>query len=261
MKINKSLALLFLFLFTLPITVSPALVKAEEFSSDNFVIRDPVTGEAGGRSTSTSFELFDISSQLIGGEDTSDSFIHRAGFLYFPIATIPTVTATAGAGQVVLTWTASAGVLANITNYQVGISTTLGGPYTFESVGNVLSFTKTGLTNGTTYYFQVRSLAGTLILAKSDEASAAPNSAAPAPAPSGGGISSLLPFLKPGEPEAVRALRLCDFNGDNRCNITDFSIFLYHIDKPLSIASRYDLNGDNVLDIVDVSVLLFYWTG
>ena len=264
MKINKSLALLFLLLFTLPITSLLILVKAEEFASDSFIVRDPITGEEGGISTSTSFELIDISSQIQQGESTSTGFIQRAGFLYFPIASIPSATATPGDGQVVLDWTPSTGVLANVTNYEVGISTTAGGPYTFESAGDVLTFTKTGLTNGTTYYFVIRSLAGTLVLAKSTEVSAAPNGAAPAPSPtpSGGGgiISTIFPFLRPPELEPVRILKLADFNGDGRIDIADFSIMLYHIDKPISVASRYDLNNDGILDVVDISILLFYWS-
>ena len=238
--------------------MSPALIKAEEFSSDNFVIRDPVTGEAGGRSTSTSFELFDISSQIQQGEGTSTGFIERAGFLYFPFANIPTVTATAGTGQVALSWTASTGILANITDYEVGTATTSGGPYTYESVGDVLTFTKTGLSGGTTYYFRVRALAGTLPLAKSEEVSATPSGAAAAVSTGGGG-GGLFPLLKR-EPEIVRILKLCDFNNDGRCNIIDFSILLYYIDKPIAVASRYDLNSDEVIDIIDISILLFYWT-
>ena len=257
MKINKSLALLSLFLFTLPITVFPILVKAEEFSSDSFVIRDPVTGEEGGRSTSTSFELFDISSQIQQGEGTSTGFIERAGFLYFPFANIPTVTATAGNGQVTLDWTASTGILANITDYEVGTATTSGGPYTYESVGNVLTFIKTGLTGGTTYYFRVRALAGVLPLAKSEEVSATPTGAAAAVS-TGGGAGYPSPPKR--EPEIARILKLCDFNNDGRCNIVDFSILLYYMNKPIAIASRYDLNSDEVIDIIDISILLFYWT-
>lgn len=238
--------------------------QAEEQSSTNFIIRDPVTSEEGGRSTSTSFELFDISSQLIQGEDTSTSFIHRAGFLYFPIASIPSVTATAGNGQVELTWTTSTGTLANITDYEVGVATVSGGPYTFESVGNVLTFTKTGLSGGTTYYFVVRSLAGTLPLAKSTEASATPTGGAAAPTTSTPGVGKIISeigkILKPEVPDTKRILALCDFNGDGRCNIIDFSILLYYFDKPPAVASRYDLNQDGGIDIVDVSILLFYWT-
>ncbi|MEK7723487.1 MAG: ankyrin repeat domain-containing protein, partial [Acidobacteriota bacterium] len=42
-----------------------------------------------------------------------------------------------------------------------------------------------------------------------------------------------------------------DFNGDGSCNIIDFSIMLFYMDKPMSIASRYDLNNDAKIDIVD----------
>lgn len=262
MKINRSLALLFLFLFTLPITSLLVLVKAEEFTSDSFIVRDPITGEEGGRSTSTNFELFDISSQIQQGESTSTGFLQRAGFLYFPIASIPSATATPGNGEVALTWTASVGILANITNYEVGISTTAGGPYTFESVGDVLAFTKTGLTNGTTYYFVIRSLAGTLVLAKSTEVSAAPNGATPTPTPApsgGGGIVSILKRLIP-EPEPARILKLTDLNGDGKIDIADFSILLFYFNKPISIASRYDLNTDGIIDIIDASILFYYWT-
>ena len=238
-----------------------AAVKAEEFSSDSFIIRDPVIREGGGRATSTNFELFDITSQIQEGESTSTGFLQRAGFLYFPVASIPSATATPGNGQIALTWTASVGVLANITNYEVGVSAVSGGPYTFESAGDVLAFTKTGLTYGTIYYFVIRSSAGTLVLAKSTEVSATPSGAAPAPVLLGGGgvISTLFPFLRPPELEPAKILGLCDFNGDGSCDITDFSIMLYYMNKPISVASRYDLNSDGTIDIVDISVLLFYW--
>lgn len=78
-----------------------------------------------------------------------------------------------------LTWTISVATLANITDYQVGTATVSGGPYTFESVGNVLSFTKTGLTNNAAYFFKLKALAGTLVLAQSNEASATTTTAAP----------------------------------------------------------------------------------
>ena len=151
-----------------------SLAQAEDYTSTNFILRDPVITIEGGRSTSTNFEYFSSSGQTATGENTSASFIERSGFLYFPVATSSVVSATAGNGQVSLTWTASVGTLANITDYQVGTATVSGGTYTFESVGDVVSFTDTGLTNDTTYYFVVRSFAGTLRLAESAEVSATP---------------------------------------------------------------------------------------
>ena len=72
----------------------------------------------------------------------------------------------------------------------------------------------------------------------------------------GAGGFSIGPTRQPLPP---RILSVCDFNSDNRCNIIDFSIMLYHFNKPVGIASRYDLNKDGRLDIVDVSILLYHW--
>lgn len=59
------------------------LAHAVDFSSTNFILRDPVITIEGGRSTSASFEFFSSTGQTIIGENTSAGFIHRAGFLYF----------------------------------------------------------------------------------------------------------------------------------------------------------------------------------
>lgn len=85
------------------------------------------------------------------------------------------------------------------------------------------------------------------------------NVVASAPTPTvtvGGGGFSISPTRQPLPP---RILSICDFNTDNRCNIIDFSIMLYHFNKPIAIASRYDLNSDGKLDIVDISILLYHW--
>lgn len=177
-----SLSLLLGGLFGLP-------AQAQDYTSSNFILRDPVITIEGGRATFTSFEYFSSTGQLNTAESTSTSFIEQPGFLYFTVATSPVISATPANAQVSLMWTASVGTLANITNYQVGTATVLGGPYTFESVGSGLSFDKTGLTNGTTYYFVVRAEAGTLALETSGEVSGAPT--ALAPPPSGGGAAGL----------------------------------------------------------------------
>lgn len=166
---------------------------AIDFSSSNFIVRDPITSTGGGRSTAGSFEVFSGSGSITTGEIIASGFVLRSGFFYFPVATSPVVIAVPGDGQVSLSWTASIGTLANITNYQVGTGTNPGGPYVFESVGGTPSFIKSGLFNGTPYYFRVKAQAGTETLAISGEVSATPVSAGPTPTPtptnppSGGG--------------------------------------------------------------------------
>lgn len=169
-------------------------VHAEDYTSPNFLLRDPVITVGGTRLSSPSFELFTSAGQAVSGESASTSFIGRTGFLYFPTATSPVVSASAGDSQVSLSWTASVGALGStVSSYTVGQSTTSGGPYTFTNVGNVTSATKTGLSNGTTYYFVVQARdAAEQSLIQSAQVSATPQ--APAPAPSagggGGGVSS-----------------------------------------------------------------------
>ena len=160
---------------------------ADESTSTSFTLENPVITIAGGRATSTSFELFGAVGQLAPIENVSFSFTQRGGFLYFPIANSPGLTAASGNGSISLFWTISVGIFANITNYYVGTSLAPGGPYTYESVGNVLSFVKAGLTNGTTYYFKVKAYAGTLFLSESLEASAVPATGGAPPLPPGPG--------------------------------------------------------------------------
>jgi len=65
---------------------------------------------------------------------------------------VPTgLAAMAGNQQIVLSWTASLGA----TSYNVKRSTSSGGPFTTVASPATTSFTNTGLTNGTTYFYEV----------------------------------------------------------------------------------------------------------
>jgi fibronectin type 3 domain-containing protein len=86
--------------------------------------------------------------------------------------------ATAGNAQVSLTWTASTGA----TSYHVKRATTSGGPYTQVSTPTAASFTDTGLTNGSTYYYVVSALNAAGESANSSQASATPVAPATPPA-------------------------------------------------------------------------------
>jgi len=255
--------------------ITPFISNAEIFQSSSFRILDPVISSGAERSTSASFILSQSLGEFALGSSTASSFQLNPGFLTFPAVTLPTVTATAGDAQVSLSWTTASGALGwTVGGYNVGQSTTSGGPYTYTSLGNVTSSTRTGLTNGTQSFFVIRpeDAFGNSI-ATSTEVSATPVAAAPTPPPrsGGGGPPSLItiPWIPPPvvslsteiERERRRAARLAgvDFNNDNVIDLVDFSILLFFLDKPISIAARYDLNNDRTLDLVDVSILFYYW--
>ncbi len=71
------------------IGVTVGSLEAEEYSSASFILRDPIISIEGGRSTSPSFEYFSSTGQTVLGENTSSSFVSRAGFLYFSTGVIP----------------------------------------------------------------------------------------------------------------------------------------------------------------------------
>jgi fibronectin type 3 domain-containing protein len=85
-------------------------------------------------------------------------------------ATPTGLTATASNAQVSLTWAASS----TATSYNVKRATTTGGPYTKISSPTTTSFTDTGLTNGTTYFYVVSAVNSTGESANSAQAGATP---------------------------------------------------------------------------------------
>jgi hypothetical protein len=183
-KKHQTKAFKFLLAFLLVFFVATSTLA--DFTSTSFELENPSTMVIeGGQSSSTSFQYLSSTGQLDQGQSTSTSFAQNAGFLYFPTATSPVVSATAGNAEVTLSWTASTGIFANITSYSVGISTSSGGTYTFTNVGNVLTSIRTSLTNGTTYYFKIRSFAAGIYLSESAVVSSTP--VAPAGGGSGGG--------------------------------------------------------------------------
>lgn len=180
----KKISSIFKITLVIALALFAVKISAQTMTSTNFEIEHPQFILEGGISSSSSFQYFSGTGQFSLGESTSSSFIDRLGFLFFPIATTPVVTATSGDTQVVLDWTSSTGTLANITDYQVGQSVTVDGTYVYTSVGNILTSTRTGLTNNVTYYFKIRAYASGIMLAESSAVSATPVAAT---APGGGG--------------------------------------------------------------------------
>jgi len=105
--------------------------------------------------------------------------VNAVMFVPVPTATVtglppvPTgLTATAGNAQVSLTWTAAFGA----TGYNVLRSTTSNGTYSIISTNqSSTSFVNTGLTNGTTYYYEVNAVNSSGTSANSSPVSATPS--------------------------------------------------------------------------------------
>lgn len=70
--------------------------EATDFSSDNFVIKDPVITPSAGFSLSSSFKLHSTLGQEAIGVSTANTFVLKGGFLYFPspTASVPPPTVT-----------------------------------------------------------------------------------------------------------------------------------------------------------------------
>jgi thermitase len=86
------------------------------------------------------------------------------------------LAATAGAGQVTLSWTSAANAL----SYNVKRSTTAGGPYTVIASGGVsLSYTDKAVVGGTTYYYVASATNAAGEGANSNEAGAKPTAVLP----------------------------------------------------------------------------------
>ncbi len=146
------------FIVALLVLVGRGLLAAD-FTSSSFIVRDPVTVSGAGHSTSSSFQYFGSLGQTVTGESSAGGFIERSGFQYYSVVSNPVLSGTSGDSQASLSWTASTASLGyTVTSYEVGISTTSGSGYSYTNVGNTTASVRTGLTNGTTYYFVVRAL-------------------------------------------------------------------------------------------------------
>ncbi len=159
-------------------------------SSTSFKVLDPIVSSGLGTVSSSGFGLGQSFGQQVIGKSVSSSFQVWSGYQYYTRPTQFTLLASSvsnATGTISLAWTTptiQSGV--PITGYEVGIGTT---PYsfTFQSVGNVSSYTKTGLTNGVTYYFLVKAVTtGGAPIAFSTTASVVPTGTTPV-GPGGGG--------------------------------------------------------------------------
>nr|WP_249866419.1 S-layer homology domain-containing protein [Paenibacillus konkukensis] len=126
---------------------------------------------------------------LTPGSNTIDQYLDNisitavGGTPEVPVPASPTgLTAAAGNGQVALAWTA----VNDATGYNIKRSTTSGSGYTQVGTSETASYTDSGLTNGTAYYYVVEAVNSAGKSPASVEASATPTAPAQAPeAPTG----------------------------------------------------------------------------
>ncbi len=185
------ISLLKISIFLLVLVLPSFFVMADEYTSGSYRISEPVIVPAN-FSTSNNFQLWSTIGEVAEGASNSVSFQVGAGFLRYPIASSPAVSTTAGDSKVTLSWTASQGYLGwTPSGYNIGKSTTSGGPYSFTSFGNVTSGDMSGLTNGTTYYFivLVKDIFGNIVATSTQVSSAPVASIIPVVNPPSGGSS------------------------------------------------------------------------
>ena len=250
--------------------------SAQEFQSETFKALDPVIFPAN-YSTSSSFQLHSTISQVAIATSTATTFKVSSGFLYFPFVSKPVASTVVGDSQVTLNWTAANALLGwTVSGYDVGQGTVSGGPYSYSVVGNVLTSLRTGLTNGTTYYFiiVVKDAFGNRIATSTQVsgvpvAASAPPPAPPSPTFGGGPPGSTVPgpstqvieipsFTELSTSPSCRKI-IADINCNGKINLVDFSIMYYWYEKK-PVPLRVDLNGDGIVNIFDFSIMAYYWS-
>lgn len=113
-----------------------------------------------------------------GASSTSNEASATPAAIPYPPATL---SATAGTGQVSLSWTAGNTGGSAITAYQVWRGTSSGGESLLATIGTNLSYTDANVVAGTTYYYQIRAVNALGTSNPSVERSATPTGAGTAP--------------------------------------------------------------------------------
>jgi subtilase family serine protease len=147
-------------------------------SLDSSTVTVSSGGSASSTLTITAPSTVAAGTYTVTATGTSGSLSHSATVT----VTVPTVAsapqnlkATAGNAQVALSWSSpSSNGGSAITNYNVYRGTSSGGETLLATLGNVLAYTDTPVTNGQTYYYQVTATNSVGESSRSNEASATP---------------------------------------------------------------------------------------
>ncbi|MEK7514216.1 MAG: dockerin type I domain-containing protein, partial [Patescibacteria group bacterium] len=119
--------------------------------------------------------------------------------------------------------------------------------------------TRTGLTNGTLYYFVivVNDFFGNRI-ATSTQVSATPSGSTTSTGGGGGGGMIIPKYVPPLDEELPECTQIADLNCDGYVDIVDFSIMYYWFDRN-NPPKRVDLSKDGAVNIYDFSIMAYYW--
>jgi hypothetical protein len=159
MKIkNKKVQIIAATIFGLVLPIF--FVYASDQTSANFIVRDLIQGVGGGYETSANFKLFGSSDLTGTGESSSANFKNHLGFAYYPYIAEGVLSAVLSGSNADLSWATTTTALGfNVSEYEVGIASVSGGPYTYTSAGTNLNYTYPNLDAGE-YFFVVRTLDG-----------------------------------------------------------------------------------------------------
>ena len=141
-------------LITLALICFAPLAQADDFSSTNFTLKDPVIAEPAAYGTSSNYGLWGVIPNIAPVNGTSTNFGVNPGFLAFSNVTMPTLSATASSTSFDLSWSAAVG--SSVVTYEPGYATTIGGPYSFSATQTTRTATISGLTESTAYYLIIR---------------------------------------------------------------------------------------------------------
>ncbi len=140
-------------------SIGGSIVYGKDLTSTHFIVRDPNIGTGGGYQSSGSFKLYSAgNTNSSGNAGSSTNFVGRDGFLQYPEVTSGQLTPTVTGSTIVLDWSAT--TVADgyaISGYNLGIATVSGGPYTFISVGNVVTYSYSNQIPGD-YFFVLQTL-------------------------------------------------------------------------------------------------------
>jgi hypothetical protein len=159
---RRSVPLFFVLTLSFYFLWGNSLVQAEfsggsSMSSDNFKILDAQHGAFSSISSASSsnFILLGSLGDIAIGSSSISNFKLNSGFLYYPTVRAPVLnTPTPGNSQVSLSWSAALGFQGySVSGYNLCVKEGTSGVYTCQDVGQLTSFTKTGLSGSTLYTF------------------------------------------------------------------------------------------------------------